>query len=276
MNKLLLNFTAVFLIFSCQPQTEKQENFPNAQTYFQKIGNAQNRIEQLANMIIEKPQNDGEFYKNDSIMALWGIANEKFLTSFADAYGNVPTDSLLQMFNGYIPEPLVQKIQPSDWETPIGKNAKKQYNEFLKYYDEFNKLIGKPLCEAETTIKALDGTEKDLQKLVADGTFLIDMWASWCAPCRTFNRNFKKQYVAFKDKGIETISISIDKKEKAFEQASKRDQLPWQNYLDANQFLKKRLGVQGVPFQLLVKDGIIVKIVIAEKVEEEILAYINQ
>ncbi|WP_281612889.1 TlpA disulfide reductase family protein [Flammeovirga sp. SubArs3] len=274
MKKISIFFITCYLCFACNDQQEK--TYPNTGIYFQKITENQSDIEQLANKIIAQPKDDKEYYQNDSIIALWGIANEKFLNSFADAYGNVPTDSLLKMFNGYIPEVLIQKIQPSDWETPIGSKAKKQYDEFLNYYEEYNKLVGKPLCEETTLVKDTGGTMVDLQNLVSKGTFLIDLWASWCAPCRTFNRNFKRQYISIKDKGIETISISIDKNEKAFLQASNRDQLPWKNYLDNNQIIKNRLGVQGVPFQLLVKNGIIVKVIIAERTEAEILSYLNQ
>lgn len=61
---------------------------------------------------------------------------------------------------------------------------------------------------------------------------LIDFWASWCGPCRREIPNLKKIYEAYVDKGLEIISISIDKEDKAWQKALDEEQLPWPNLID--------------------------------------------
>ena len=256
-------------------QKETKQDVSEAEKYLKKIADNQNNIIKLADMMIENPEKEADYKKNDSLMYQWGIVNEKYLNSITGAYGKVPTDSLLVMFGGYIPHALVSQFKPEDWNTDIGKAAKEKYDMFLEYYAQFEPLVGISLCDTTIRLKSHDGSETDMCKLVAEGTYLIDLWASWCAPCRTFNRNYKKQYVSFKNKGIETISISIDDNEKAYKQAAERDDLPWADYLDHQSELKELLGIQGVPFQFLVKDGKIIKIVSSERTVEQLLEYLE-
>jgi thiol-disulfide isomerase/thioredoxin len=44
------------------------------------------------------------------------------------------------------------------------------------------------------------------------GTYtIIDFWASWCRPCRMENPNVVKVYEKYHDKGLNIISVSLDK-----------------------------------------------------------------
>ena len=40
---------------------------------------------------------------------------------------------------------------------------------------------------------------------------LIDFWASWCGPCRRENPNVVKVYNEYHKKGLEIISVSLDR-----------------------------------------------------------------
>ena len=60
---------------------------------------------------------------------------------------------------------------------------------------------------------------------------IVDFWASWCKPCRIENPNLVKLYDKYHSKGLEIISVSLDRgKQKAFWiEAIKKDQLSWYN-----------------------------------------------
>ena len=272
-----LLITSLFLLISCKSGNENKVNnpFPNASKYFAAIENAQQEVSSISNKMIGNPQSDRDYTTNDSLMYLWGIANERFLESLGDAYGNVPTDSLLKNSGGYIPSSLLSQLQPKDWKTEIGKEIKKKNENFLSFFKKYDELVGVAICDDLNLEIESKGEQTTLCSLTKEGLYLIDLWASWCAPCRTFNRAFQKDYPFFKNQDIEIIGISIDKSKQAFEKASQKDNIPWKDYLgNADQILEKT-KVSGVPFQFLVKDGKIEKIIFPDRTKEELIAYLE-
>ena len=66
---------------------------------------------------------------------------------------------------------------------------------------------------------------------------LVDFWASWCMPCRMENPNVVRMYQQYKDetftegKGFTVYSVSLDKNEKNWLDAIKRDKLEWEYHV---------------------------------------------
>lgn len=58
---------------------------------------------------------------------------------------------------------------------------------------------------------------------------IIDFWASWCRPCRVENPNVVKVYNQYHSKGLNIISVSLDKADQKDKwiQAIKDDKMDW-------------------------------------------------
>lgn len=58
---------------------------------------------------------------------------------------------------------------------------------------------------------------------------IIDFWASWCRPCRIENPNVVKVYNKYHDKGLNIISVSLDKEgqKDKWLQAIEDDKMDW-------------------------------------------------
>ncbi|MFA6872888.1 MAG: TlpA disulfide reductase family protein [Bacteroidaceae bacterium] len=97
---------------------------------------------------------------------------------------------------------------------------------------------------------------------------LVDFWASWCHPCRKEIPNLKNLYAKYASKGLEIISISIDKKEADWKKAIDEEKLPWLSFLD-----KKNVAdlykVKLIPAIFLINEQ---GVVVSDKLRGEELA----
>lgn len=61
-------------------------------------------------------------------------------------------------------------------------------------------LSGRSVTDAGTTIKLSD---------YADEVVVINVWGSWCAPCRIESPELERAYLATKDKGVQFLGINV-------------------------------------------------------------------
>ena len=78
---------------------------------------------------------------------------------------------------------------------------------------------------------------------------LIDLWASWCGPCRGENPHVVEIYKEYHPKGLEIFGVSLDNNKEAWVKAIADDGLVWKHGSDLK-------GWQSAPAQLYSVSGI--------------------
>lgn len=99
--------------------------------------------------------------------------------------------------------------------------------ELMQQFDERNKEIdhlkkGNPAPAFDAT--DMEGKEYSLKDFRGKYVY-VDVWATWCGPCREEIPLLKELHEKFKDRNIEIISISIDKDKDAWEKMVKEEGL---------------------------------------------------
>lgn len=113
------------------------------------------------------------------------------------------------------------------------------------------------------TAPMADGELLSLNDIKGKAT-IIDFWASWCKPCRLENPNVVRVYEKYHDKGLEIISISLDKKgqKERWLKAIEDDNMDWHHVSSLkfwNEPVAKMYSISSIPATFILdKNGKIV------------------
>lgn len=109
--------------------------------------------------------------------------------------------------------------------------------------------IGGYLREAK-----LDGLNGEM-KAFADfkgKPLLINIWASWCGPCRAEMASLERLAQRFNGKDFNMIGVSTDDYRNRAEAFIEQTKITFDNYLDSKLFLENMLGANTIPLTILV------------------------
>lgn len=90
---------------------------------------------------------------------------------------------------------------------------------------------------------------------------IINLWASWCGPCRQHSKDLIPLYEKYKEQGFTVVGIAREDELNSMTQAAKKDGYPWQNFIDLKDELKvwqkNGLSFSGGGMFLIDRDGTI-------------------
>lgn len=164
------------------------------------------------------------------------------------------------LVSAYVVATKAQQIpieQLDEWYELLGETAKTSFfgkitHEMLERFQQVNIGAIAPDFNAALPEKGslqLHSTKGKLK--------LIDFWASWCAPCRSENKNLEKLYKKYHKEGLEIISVSLDEQEEKWKQAIQTDNMTWKNVSDLkgwNSAIAKLYFVKAIPHTLLLDE----------------------
>ena len=108
-------------------------------------------------------------------------------------------------------------------------------------------------------IEMLDKESKEirLSDVIKPGKYtLLEIWASWCGPCRGDIPHLKDAYSAYHAKGFDIVSVSIDADKGQWKKALENEQMPWLQACDKGEgldgFIVKKYGISGVQSSFLI------------------------
>ena len=110
-------------------------------------------------------------------------------------------------------------------------------------------------------VRNIDGQLVPISSLISGKVALIDLWASWCGPCRRHSIAMIPIYEKYKDKGFTVIAIARERNREDMENATRKDGYPWPSLLELNDengvWRKNGAGNAGGAMYLIDRDGTI-------------------
>jgi peroxiredoxin len=149
---------------------------------------------------------------------------------------------------------------PKEFAFTPPKNAKEVPNLFGPRRgdeeEELPALLGKAAPPVD--LERLDGKRLKLADDAGKNVVMLDMWATWCGPCRKELPYLVEVANDYKSKGVVFYAINLRESKKKIEEFLKKEKLEMTVALDPKGKVAEDYDVEGIPMLLLVdKKGIV-------------------
>ncbi len=152
-----------------------------------------------------------------------------------------------------------------------------QQNQFAETYA----MKGKPLPKVSlNNINGKTWTNADLKGKVV----LLDVFATWCGPCRETIPELKTLYNEYHSKGLEIAAVSLDDSEakgglKKLREFVQKNKMPWPQYHQGDAFdgkFSSEWGVMSIPTTFLIDKQGNLRVVNEKKLKERIESLLSE
>lgn len=122
-----------------------------------------------------------------------------------------------------------------------------------------NTRVGKPFTDIVGT--NLQGDTVALADYIGKGNYvLMDVWASWCGPCKQQIPYLARLHNLYKDKGLTVVGVFVWDKPQNLAPALEAEGITWPQIIDSDQNATRLYGIGGIPeIILFAPDGTIVE-----------------
>lgn len=235
-------------------------------TKIQELNSKLNTFEKNMDFIYEEAKNakqedyikiQNRFY---SILA----EHSEYLKNFIDS--NLESKAcILALFQAIKGENILHLNTDFDYYKKVSQSFEKNWPE-----SSHTKLLSKIIKTAyapDFTMEDIDGELFQFSELKGK-LILLDVWASWCKPCRLANPHMVELYNKFYNKGLEMISISLDgtpeqtSPKEDWEKAVSNDKLTWTQLSDLKGWdskIRDFYNIRSIPYTILIdQNGLII------------------
>lgn len=151
-------------------------------------------------------------------------------------------------------EPATKQASPSKQAVKAQEHAKQAQKK-----NEPMAMPGVGSQAKDFTVKTFSGETFKLSDYRGKKPVLINLWASWCGPCKREAPLLEKAYQMYKDQGIEFIAVAVQDQIEDSKKFVKDFNLTYPNGFDETGRLHHEYKTFGVPETYIVdKNGIIV------------------
>lgn len=107
----------------------------------------------------------------------------------------------------------------------------------------------------DLTVNDPQGNPHRLSELLRPGSCtLVELWASWCSPCRDEIPYLKEAYGLYHRQGFDIVGISVDSQVAAWKEALEGEKMAWRQFNDPTRESFAAFETGSVPTSILVDD----------------------